>query len=277
MTRWYLILPLVFTMALSACSSHEPANAISSAPANEARSQDAAKDGEAPARQEYLAYEHSVTLDVVEGQVAAVFELARRACKEAAADACTLLDSDVSKGRDTSGSIKLRAKRSGIQKVLAALSTQGDFTRQSTTAQDLSGPITDNAKKLAMLIAYRAKLEALLARAGNDIESLIKLNRELAQTQNDIEALNGQQTNLVQRVDTEILTIHIESVERRSFWKPISHALDNFGSNLSEGISTALTAIAYLLPWMFIIGVMVWVFRMLWKWTRRKPAKTTAP
>jgi hypothetical protein len=73
----------------------------------------------------------------------------------------------------------------------------------------------------------------------------------------------------MQRVQTETLDVTIRSERNQSFWRPISLATSDFGSNLSQGVSTAITGTAYLIPWAFLIGLAVWIVRKLWR--RRKP------
>lgn len=216
-----------------------------------------------------LAYRHSIRIDVPEDRVAATHEAALAACREATADDCTVLESRVSTGRSASASLRFRAKPAGIPKLVAALSRQADVTEQSTEAEDLAGPLQDGEKKLAMLTTYRTELETLRQRAGSDVDKLIKVTHELAQVQADLEAASGNQAYLVQRVETEILEISISATQNRSFWRPISLAASDFSSSLSHGISTAITGVAYLLPWTFVIGLAAWGVRKLWR--RRQP------
>ncbi|WP_310732098.1 DUF4349 domain-containing protein [Roseateles sp. YR242] len=141
-------------------------------------------------------------------------------------------------------------------------------TSRSTQAEDLAGPIREGEKKLAMLTAYRAELEALRKRPGNDVDALIKVTHELAAVQSELEEANGKQAQRVQRVETEILNISIQSDRSKSFWRPIALAMSNFGGSLSQGISSTITGLAYLLPWALVIGLVIGVSRKLWR--RRK-------
>ena len=216
-----------------------------------------------------LAYSHSIQIDTQESRVAAIYESALAACRGASDDLCTLLDSHISTGRFSSASLRFRAKPSGIAKLIAALGKQADITDQSTKAEDLAGPIQDGEKKLAMLTAYRTALEDLRNRAGNGVDALIKVNHELAEVQSELETAAGKQAYLVQRVQTEILEVSIGSERNQSFWRPISLATSDFGANLSQGSSTAITGVAYLIPWAVIIGLAVWIARKVWR--RRKP------
>ena len=72
-----------------------------------------------------------------------------------------------------------------------ASGTQGDVTHQSTSAEDLAGPLADQVKRLALLRDYRDRLEALRVKAASAIDSLIKVNHALAQVQAELEAAAG--------------------------------------------------------------------------------------
>ncbi len=259
-----LLLPLLILMVVSGCGMKVESAAMAPAPAKEQT-----PGGKTPS---FLAYEHSLSVDTEEQKVVTIVEAAQAACRQAADELCAVLESRVSSGRAASASLKFRAKPNGIRKIVAALSKQADVTNQSTTAEDLEAPIADAAKKLAMLKDYRSKLEALRGRASNDVDALIKVNRELAQVQSELEASEGRHARLVQRVETEILNVFIRSVEHRSFWRPIGFAVSDFGGNLSEGISIAITGIAFLIPWVIVLIIVVWGSRKLWR--RRKGVKT---
>jgi predicted small lipoprotein YifL len=211
-----------------------------------------------------LAYEHFVDIDSAPDKVATLYADGLRACRAAAA-ACTLLESRIDSEPDAAASLKFRARPDVIPTLIAAMGHQAELAHQSTHAEDLSGPIADTARELAMLDDYRSRLEAMRSRAGNDIDALIKVNHELAEIQSRYETADGKRAALAQRVDTEILNVSIRSDRQRTFWSPIRRSLEQFGSNLSQGISFAVAGVAYLLPWLFILLVAAWGVRKMWR------------
>jgi hypothetical protein len=251
-----LLVVLALLAGVAACSQHQQ-----TAPEGQAPAGNAAQDG----ARRYLAYQHSVEIDTDEGKVVALHDAAIAACRAASADQCTLLESRISSGRDASAVLKFRAKPDGIRKLIAALGRQGAITGQSTSAEDLAGPIEDIARKLRMLGDYRSKLEALRDRSGSDVDALIKVNRELAAVQAELEADAGKQAYMMQRVETEILDVDIRAGRNQSFWRPVRMALSDFGANLSQGVSIAISGVAYLLPWVVLLGVPAWIGRKLWR------------
>jgi hypothetical protein len=212
-----------------------------------------------------LAYEHSVDIDAAPERLAAIYSAGLAACRDATAAACTLLESRIESEPEARASLKFRARPDVIPKLLASMGQKAELARQSTSVEDLSGPIADVARELAMLDDYRSRLETLRSSAGKDIDALIKVNRELAEVQSRYEAVDGKRAKLAQRVETGILNVSIRSDRQRPFWTPIRRALADFGNNLAQGISIAIAGLAYLLPWLFVISLVAWAARSLWR------------
>jgi cytochrome c-type biogenesis protein CcmH/NrfF len=248
---------VLLVLLLSGCSRDNSlvAGAPGAAPVPEA----------AASANKYLAYEHTIAVDAEADKIGPVFESAQAACRAAASDSCAILEAQVTRGEHASAKLKFRATAKGVRDLIAMLSAQGEVASRSTSAEDLAGPIEDTAKKIAMLTDYREKLEALRGRSSADVDSLIKLTRELAQVQSELESLTGSQAALIQRVETEILNVSISSYNSRSFWSPIGNSVSDFGENLSEAIATFITALPYLIPWVLLLIFGIWIWRKLRK------------
>ncbi|WP_170298789.1 DUF4349 domain-containing protein [Massilia eburnea] len=221
-------------------------------------------------RSKYLAYEHSVTIDASEAGIKPLLDKLVAACQADVANQCTLLASGVTGGRESSAHVRVRIKREGVEKLIALAASGGEVASRNTTAEDLEGPIRDNAKRLDMLRSYREKLLALESKVGNNAEALIKLSQELATVQSELEAAAGVEARLMERVNMDLLNIAIQSHSQRGFWSPVQRATRDFGSNLSEGIASAITGAAYLLPWALILFVLGAIARKIWRKVRRK-------
>lgn len=219
-----------------------------------------------------LAYEHSVGLETDEDHIQEVFERALAACKEAVAAQCEVLESRLDTAKFSNASVKLRAAPEGIQQVLSKLDQHGKVISRSTSAEDLATPIEDGGRKLAMLNDYRTRLEDLRAKAGTNVEALIKVNQELARVQSELEAATGEQARLAKRVKTEVLNLSISTAGSRGFWRPIQDSLSEFGTNLAQGIASAVTGVAFLLPWLVVlVPVVLLLKKFFW---RRRSAKS---
>jgi len=261
-----LILFISMLAILAGCARHDeaPASVAAGGPGQ-------AKTSEA---NRFLAYEHSIYLQADVDKVVSIFEAAQTACRDAVEESCAILDARVSSGEGASVSLRFRAKAAGIKKLIAVLSAQGKVVNQSTSAEDLAGPIADTTKQIAMLTDYRTSLEALRSRPSNDLDALMKLTRELADVQSQIETLTGSQAGLTQRVETELLNVSINSYQGRSFWAPIRSSLTSFGEVLSSAIGAAIIAIAYLLPWAVLVGGITWIAQLILRRRKRARAAT---
>ena len=269
-------LPIVFSFViLAGCGNkHEPGSQTGVSAERAPAEQSAPAPADSPSR--YMAYEHAIKLEVAEERVAEVHQQAAAACLAAAAEQCVILESRIGTGRGSYAQITLRAKAAGIRQLMSALSAQGWIASQSTTAEDLAGPLKDSAKKLAMLNDYRSKLEVLRNKASGDIDAMITVNRELAQTQAEIEEISGARAHDLQRVNTEVLRLSISATGVTSSWRPVRDALDEFVDNLARGLSGAITAIAYLIPWSIAFLLLGGLARLLWRRIRKPAPKAAA-
>jgi len=258
----HILIALILLAALAGCSKQQPG--LAEAPM---LSRSAAADS--PAR--YMAYEHAVQLDVEESRIGEVHRAVQEACIAAQAEQCVVLESRLTTGERKFAELRMRARPDGIRKLLAMLGEQGKIASQSVTAEDLAEPIEDSGKKLAMLNDYRSKLEALRNRASGDIDAMIKVNKELAETQSAIEEISGERAHNLQRVNTEILGVTIAALESKSPWHPVGEALGHFDEALAQAVSGAITAMAYLIPWSLVLLLFVWLGRKLWRRRKNTP------
>jgi len=246
---------LLLCFNFSGCSKNEGATTAMPSSASERTVNDTNR---------FMAYEHAIALGVEENLVTPLYQSVETECLQTAKEACVILESHLISGYHISAYLKIRAKPAVIKKLLASLATQGNVISQSVKAEDLAAPINDADKKLEMLKDYRSKLITLRTKANADIEAMIKVSKELATTQSEIESLSGERAHLLHRIETELLNISISSKVEASFWRPIVNALGNFSTNLSQGISTAVTVVAYLIPWVLVLSLCWWVARKLW-------------
>ena len=267
-----LIVFALLVASLGGCSKKEGYGMTGPVPAQAG----AAEKSKVPARRT-LAYQHTLALEVAEDKVMQVFSAGQAAC-HALAGQCTVMraqvrglsgEGDAMRSRQgASTELTMRAAPAAIPQLIAAFGTQAKVTLQSTTAEELAGPLEDGQKKLALLTDYRDRLEGLRVRAASDIDNLIKLNHELAEVQGELEAAAGKQASLRQRVDTELLDVTISAQSQQAFWRPIGQSLSEFGASLSQGTAIAISGAAYLLPWLVLLSFVAWIARKLWR--RRK-------
>jgi len=218
----------------------------------------------------YLAYEHSITIDVKEEYLADVFKVTVDACLNDKDNDCTILDSKTSYGTHHFANIRFRIKPNGVNNIISVASSKGKLVQQSTHIEDLAKPILDNNLRLKMLESHRDNLMALQQKAKDDVESLIKISSELTRVLSEIEQAKGQESFLSQRVNMDIVNVQYEVQQSRSFWKPISSSLSDFSNNLSDGISGTIVAVAYLLPGAILFVIVFAIIRFLWKRSQKR-------
>jgi hypothetical protein len=214
-----------------------------------------------------MAYEHFMTLDTEAERVKEIHAQAASMCEQAAAEQCVILASQLETGSAPSANAKLRGTPAGINQIMNDLGAPGRVVAQSLKGEDLATPISDSTKKVQLLGDYCTRMEALGNQAGAELDSLIRLNRELAEVQSQIEALSGERAHLEQRVATQILNLDITASGAISAWAPVSEALADFTGNLADATSALVTLVAFTLPWAIAVALVIWAGRK-WKWLR---------
>jgi hypothetical protein len=212
-----------------------------------------------------LAREHSLLLDVSESQLEGQFGKVLERCTADVQQHCTIMQSDLSSGAAPSGSIRLRIDPEAVDGLVSFVISLGKLEHRSTSVEDLADAIQDTQARIAMLTSYRKQLLDLQSKVGNNVEAAIKLASELSTVQTDLERASGEAAFQAKRTTTEIVRIEFEVPLRKAFWRPIGEAFGNFSGNFSEGISQAVTAVAYIVPWLFVVVPGLYLVRILWR------------
>jgi hypothetical protein len=219
-------------------------------------------------RNPYLAYEHNVSIEVDEANLESSFQNTLKKCAEDAEHACEIHNSNLNTGDYPSAEIRVRIKKEGVAGFIQAASENNKVIQQNVSAEDLAAPIMDNEKRLKMLESYQNKLIELESRSAKDIDSLIKVSSEIAKTQSELEAAKGENEFLMKRINLDIVSISFQTDPEDSILEPIGEAFEDFAHNLSQGIATAVTVIAYLIPWILILIGLYFLLR--WLWSKKK-------
>ena len=212
-----------------------------------------------------LSREHSLTIEVAESALQSSFQRLSDRCAADAANHCTILQSDVSSGQFPSGLIKLRIDPKAVEDLIGFAATLGRLEHRSTQVEDLADAIQDTQARIEMLTTYRKQLLELQNKAGTNIDAAIKVASELATVQTSLEQANGQAAYQAKRTTTDVVTVRFSVREQKAFGRPVRDALRDFFGNLSEGISQAITAVAYILPWLLVVIPGLYLVRFLWR------------
>jgi hypothetical protein len=255
-----LFFTLLVILAGSACSRNDAARtAMPSLMASKVQVQ------QAPQEHGTLSREHSVVIDVPETDLESKFRRVVNRCASDSAHHCTVLQSDLSSGQSPSGLIKLRIDPDAVDDLVTFASALGKLEHRSTTVEDLADAMQDTGSRIQMLMSYRKQLLALQAKAASNIDAAIKIASELATVQSNLEQAAGEAANQTKRVTTDIVTINFSVAEQRAFWRPVREAVRDFLGNLSSAMSQVITAVAYLVPWLFVIVPGLYLLRFLWR------------
>jgi hypothetical protein len=212
-----------------------------------------------------LSREHSVVVDIPAANLDAGFQRVSSRCASDAIHHCTILQSDLSSGEPPSGLIRLRIDPEAVEDLIALASAQGKLERRSTLVEDLADAIADTQAHIEMLTSYRKQLLELQAKAGTNVDAAIKVESELSTVQTNLERANGEAAYQTKRTTTDVVIIEFVVAERKAFWRPVREACRDFLGNLSNGVSQAITAVAYIVPWLFVVLPGLYLVRFLWK------------
>jgi Domain of unknown function (DUF4349) len=218
-----------------------------------------------PSETNTLSREHTVVVDLSEAALEAGFRKLVDRCMADSDHHCTILQSNLSSGQWPAGLIKLRIDPAAVEDLVAFASSLGRLESRATTVEDLAEAIQDTQARIEMLTTYRKQLLELRAKATTNVEAAIKIASELSTVQSDIERATGEAAFQTKRVTTDVVTLRFDVTEQRAFWRPVREALRDFLGHLSEGMSQAITAVAYIVPWLFIVVPGLYLLRFLWR------------
>ena len=256
---------------LTACAEKPVYNELSSNSGdNQERQSLDSKDVSVKKTSKYLAYIHTLAVELEKEKLASVHKAITNACDEDIKYECAILNDDYTSGEYSSGRIQLRVKPEGVKFFSSLASLEGEVATQSRKAEDLGASIIDNAKRIQQLERFEKKLIALESRTDADIDSLLKVASQLSETQTQLEYLEGSRVVLLQRVQTDILNINLRRLDETSFFGSIGDAFEDFGEEFIYAIEGLVNAIAYIIPWALFLMIMFFILRAIFRFLNLK-------
>ncbi len=234
--------------------------------------------------EQYIAYSHNLGLTLPKGQVEPMMQAHTEACRVAGTATCIVVNSNVhSQDEDyASGNLSIRATPDWIEAFMAEVETDadkagGEITQRSTQSEDLTRQIIDTGARMEAQVTLQGRLMGLLERRDGELGDLLQIERELARVTGDIESIRAQLKTLRLRVSMSSLDLNYQTkVPAFSSTRenPLGAAFGDFFYNLSGAVAAVITAFAIGLPWMLLIGGLLWIWlRLIWPWVRRKRVK----
>lgn len=282
----FIILPLLLTAGCGAERSYAPPMAAPMAEialtgnALDAKSAGGSAGNAQPEVRQYIAYSHSVGLRLPLSAIEPTQQGHVAACNAAGPSVCVVTNSWLS-AYDTdymNGSLNLRATPEWIATFLGgveaeAKAARGEISNRQTTAEDLTVSIIDTDARLQALETLRGRLQQLLADRPGDLGEILETERELARVNGEMDSLKSTLAALRQRVDMSQLTVSYET-KRDAVTQggsAIGRAFGEFFANLAQATASVITAFAFGLPWLLLVGALLWIWlRAIWPRIRRK-------
>lgn len=241
----------------------------------------------APAGVPMLAYSYSYGIEAPAKGVRLLVSRHEAACIAAGPSICQMTSAQVQEVGDDQvrGSLSLRATPAWLRRFRDGLSGDaraegGRVVESNVSSEDLSRQIVDTEAALRAKSTLRDRLVALLANRPGKLSELLELERELARVQQEIDATQSQLEVMRARVAMSELTITYASsgmLGEPGALSPIGEALGDVAGILAGTLAFMIRLVAVLLPWVLLIGGVLWIFRKrLPKLRRRKapPAET---
>lgn len=231
--------------------------------------------------QQFIAYTHSLGLTLPTAAVEPIYNAHIEACRSAGPARCLVTNSNLRKQDEERvyGYLTLRASEDWITEFNTTLDSdidaaKGEISARNSTATDLTTQIVDTDARLQAQITLRNRLIELLENRDGELKDFLDIERELARVTGTINSIEANLKALKHRVSMSTFTINYEpkiSSIAPSQFSPLGEAFGEFFYNMSAAFAAVITAFAVGLPWMILIGLMIYIWlRLIWPRVRRK-------
>ena len=220
----------------------------------------------------FLAYEHTVQLRLPGEQIAPRLKAVAEACQGGKFGDCAVLQLSQKGGDTASGSIEVRVAPKGVEPIIALASEKGEVTERSTQAEDLAQQVADTQLTQARLKNEHARLLEYQQRKDLAVADLLAISQRLSEIEAGLEQANREAAQQRRRIDTQKLTIQLESTSSQRNRSEIGRAFGEFGDIFTTSLAYLIRVAAGLLPVLIVGGFMLWLARAWWRRRRRHKA-----
>lgn len=218
-----------------------------------------------------LAYSYRYGVSAPARAVRGLLARHEAACAGAGPTHCQVIASSVSEaGEDrVSASLSFRAAPDWLGKFRAGLAGQakavgGKVVNATVTSDDLSRQIVDTEATLRAKAALRDRLQAMLGSRPGKLSDLLDVERELARVQGEIDAAQSELEMMRARVAMSEVTLSYESegvLAPQGVFAPLARATSEFVGIIALGLAAMVRLVAWIMPWLVVIGTPAWIFR----------------
>ena len=253
-----LAIALGLLLAFTGCAKHEMSAETAAVAADAVQSPEGA----------FLAYEHTVQLQLPGKDIAPRVKAVAEACQSAKYGDCAVLNVSQQGGDTPSGSIKLRIAPKGVEPIIALASEKGEVSNRNTEAEDLAQQVADTQLMQDRLKAEHARLIEYQQRRDLEVADLLTISQRLSEIEAGLQQANRDAAQQHRRIDTQLVTINIDSTNSQRSRSEIGQAFGDFGEIFSTSLAYLIRIAAGLLPVVLIGGFLAWLVRLWWR--RRK-------
>ncbi|MGE8227373.1 MAG: DUF4349 domain-containing protein [Stenotrophomonas sp.] len=255
-----LALTLGALLALAGCAKHEMSAETAAVAADAVQSPEGA----------FLAYEHTVQLQLPGKDIAPRVKAVSDACQSARFGDCAVLNVSQQGGDTPRGSIKVRVAPKGVEPLIALASDKGEVTTRNTEAEDLAQQVADTQLMQDRLKAEHERLLEYQQRKDLAVADLLTISQRLSEIEAGLQQANRDSAQQHRRIDTQLVTINIESTNSQRNRSEIGRAFGDFGEIFTTSVAYVIRIAAGLLPLILVGGFLAWLLRLWWRRRKKK-------
>ncbi len=156
-----------------------------------------------------------------------------------------------------------QARPFGADLAKAADEYGGSQIAASISGEDLSKQIVDTEARLRSRVLLSQRLTELLRTKSGSVKELVEAERAVTQVNEEIDQARSWLNEMRGRVAFSKIVVNYQSSAPGSggFLQPIREAFGGISSMLGNSIGTAITFIAALLPWILVLGLIIYIRR----------------
>lgn len=218
----------------------------------------------------YLAYEHTATVELDQAKLSARIDALQQACQRGRFGDCAVLKLSRQGGERASAKIQVRLAPKGVEPFIALAGQDGEVAERESHAEDLAQQVADTRLTQARLQREHAQLTAYQQRSDMKVADLLAVSKRLAEIEAAMEQAERDAAQQRRRIDTQRVTVQLETSASQRGRSQIGQAWANFGETLSGSAAFMISAVAALLPIVVTVGLLVWIVSALMRWRRRK-------
>lgn len=171
------------------------------------------------------------------------------------------------------GTITLRVPAERFDDVVHQVRELGDVESSSTSAQDVTGEVTDLTARLKALTAERDQITLILGKAET-IPDILSVRDRLTAVQAEIEQLQGRQQVLADQTALSTLTVALREHGADDGLQPTAppvsrHGIDRLwhdaAARFTDGGRSIALGLASMAPWLLLGLVLLVPARLLWR------------